>query len=149
MRTVPIHAAATARGRPGRGCPLPLWRTRLPTDISEAELAAVTRAVSSAAILHERRWPAARSGDAAAAVAVAVGRLRGPGPEGAVSDLVMSNLLLVARRDGDPAARMVLSHALRALARRRGRGAGLVRLADAWSRRPAGGPRRNHQRRGR
>ncbi|SFU97688.1 hypothetical protein SAMN02799643_03610 [Methylobacterium sp. UNCCL125] len=121
--------------RPPRRCPLTLWRTREPSEIAAAEVAALAGAVAATAILHERRWPAARAGDPAAAVAVAIDRIHRHGPEGPVADVVMGNLLVLAHRDGDPTAGVVLSHALRALARSRPGRAELPRFAQAWTRR--------------
>ena len=132
---------------PPRGCPLTLWRTRAPPEIAKSDVTALAGAVAATAILHERRWPAARAGDPAAAAAVAIDRIRHHGPEGPLADLVMGNLLVLAHRDGDPTAGVVLSHALRALSRSRPGHGELARIARAWTARSgrAARPRRGRR----
>lgn len=152
MRTPPIrrdaHRERTRPTRRPRACPLPLWRTRHPSAITAAETGMLADAISATAILHERRWPAARAGDSAAAAAVAIDRIHRQGPEGPLSDLIMGNLVVLARRDGDATARVILAHALRSLARRHPERGDLHRIADGWaghrggSRRGASGGRR-------
>ena len=103
------------RREPPRGCdPLALWRTvRLP-DIEAAAIQRVRRALAGEVCLHHRSWPAARRGEAAAAIAVALDLTRGIEPDPAVMDLALSTVLVVAWR-GDPAARTVLAHVLAGL----------------------------------
>ena len=134
---------ARRRGR-GRACALPLWRTREPGRIGRGAVTDIARAVGSTAILHERRWGAAKDGDAAAAAAMAIDRLRRHGPVGPIVDLVMGNLVVLAKRDGDPTAPVIIAHALRALARREADGGRLADLAEAW----AGPSRRERSRAG-
>ncbi|SFM32751.1 hypothetical protein [Methylobacterium pseudosasicola] len=137
MRTpISRRGARPARARPaprGRACPLPLWRTLDPSDITEEDVTALARAVAATAILHERRWPAARAGDPATAAAVAIDRIHRHEPEGPVFDVVMGNLVVIARRRGDQTARVVLAHALRSLARRHPRRPDLRRIAERWA----------------
>jgi len=137
MRTpISRRGARPARARSARRrrtCPLPLWRTRDPSDITEEDVTALARVVAATAILHERRWPAAQAGDPATAAAVAIDRIHRRDPEGPVFDVVMGNLVVIARRAGDPTARVVLAHALRSLARRRRGKADLLRIAEGWA----------------
>ena len=84
----------------------------------------------------DRRWRAAVGGDAAAAVAIAIRFLHHHDNGTAARDLVMSNLLVHAL-DGDPAAAVVLAHALVILSRDRPDAVELVTLSAQWGRRPA------------
>ncbi|MEE7493297.1 hypothetical protein [Methylobacterium oryzae] len=146
MRTPPIRRDTrrerTHPTRRTRACPLPLWRTRGPSAITAAEVRVLADAISATAILHEPRWPAARAGDSAAAAAVAIDRIHRQGPEGPLADLVMGNLVVLARRDGDATARVILAHALRSLARRYPGRTDLHRIADGWAGRHGGACRR-------
>lgn len=131
------RAARRGNGSPGRSagrCPLALWRSREPARIGAGDVADLARAVAATAIPRERRWAAAKGGDAAASAAVAIDRLVRHGPVGPLADAVMGNLVLLARRDGDATAPVILAHALRSLSRREGAGSRLSGLADAWSR---------------
>lgn len=143
MRSITIPMGRSGRRRGSSRQALALWRTRGPSGIGAADVSALAEAVAGTAILRERRWPAARAGEPAAAAAVGIARLRGGRLGGPLDDLVMSNLVVLACRDGDPTARVVLAHALRALARRRPERAGLSLLADAWAGPFPAGVRRN------
>ncbi|WP_345821825.1 hypothetical protein ABC766_08565 [Methylobacterium fujisawaense] len=98
------------RRNASREChPLALWRTvRLP-DIGAEAINRVRRALAGDVCLHHRSWPAARRGDAAAAIAVTLDLARGRAPDPAVTDLALSAVLLAAW-GGDAAARVVLGH---------------------------------------
>ncbi len=113
--------------------PLAAWRTRAPGELGRLEETALARLLAAISLLGEPRWPAARSGDAAAAAAIAIRHVRSCGADSSASDLVMVNLLLLAER-GDPTAPAVIAYALRALARRRAGDRGLLRLAARWAR---------------
>lgn len=135
--------AADASGRPVRerrrrsrraGDPMALWRTTEPARISSADVERIAGCIARTEILHERRWGMARTGDAAAAVAIAIdhlARLRDGSP---LSDLILGNLVVLARR-GDSTAPMILAHALRTLGRIDPANSDLPRLAACWSRR--------------
>lgn len=141
-----MDTPSTRRPRPAgrrRACPLPLWRTRDPADITASEVSALADALSTVAILRERRWPAARAGDPAAAAAVAIDRIRRHGPEGPLADVVMGNLVVLAHRDASPTARLVLALALRSLARLHPGRTDLDRIAEGWARQPRPRPRRH------
>jgi len=128
-----------ARRGAGRGCPLQLWRERDPSGIAPDDVAALERALASIAILDDRGWPAARAGDPAAAAAAAIGGIRRGRLEEPLADIVMGNLVLLARK-GDATAPMLLAHALGTLARRHPGRPRLARLAAAWAgRRSTGG----------
>lgn len=103
------------RREPARGDdPLALWRTvRLP-NIEASAIREVRRALGRGVCLHHRSWLAARRGEAAAAIAVALDLTRGTEPDPAVVDLALSTVLVVAWR-GDAAARTVLAHVLAGL----------------------------------
>lgn len=116
--------------RAGAG-PLVAWRTRLPGSLDPGEAAALGRLLAATCILGEPRWRDARSGDRAAAVALAIRHARAFGSDTAASDLVMANLLLLAE-GGDATAPVVMAYGLRALARRRPGDRCLVRLANEW-----------------
>lgn len=121
------HTLDRPRMRRGasREChPLALWRTvRLP-DIEAEAIHRVRRALAGGVCLHHRSWPAARRGEAAAAIAVTLDLARDRAPDPAVTDLALSAVLLAAW-GGDAAARVVLAH---------------VR-AGPGARRPVAGPR--------
>lgn len=116
-----------------RACPLPLWRTQYPFAITKAEVGALANAISAISILHDHRWPAARAGDPAAAAAVAIDLIHRQGPEGPLADVVMGNLVVLAHRDGNPTARVILAHALRSLAHLRPERSDLRGIADGWT----------------
>lgn len=146
---VPSPAAARRRGRHHdtsrrvrrlRGadatCPLALWRTRDPARISTAEVLRLARTVACTEILHERRWRAARAGDAAAAAAVAIDHLHRRTVRTPLTDLILGNLVVLALR-GDPTAAVVIAHALRTFGRLDPGGAALVGLSGRWRNLPA------------
>ena len=121
--------------------PAAAWRTHAPGALGPSEAAELARMVASASILGEPLWLSARTGDAAAAVAVAIRHVRSCGADSTASDLVMGNLLLMAER-GAASAPPVLAFALRALARRRAGDRRLSRLAALWNRPGERQPRR-------
>ncbi|WP_447679844.1 hypothetical protein [Methylobacterium mesophilicum] len=145
---IPIRRRAWVgrKRRPGVG-PLVLWRTRTPEAVSPDELNALQRALPTLAILGDRRWPAARAGDPAAAAAAAIERIGRDGPVGIPADIVLSNLFLVAL-GGDATARLVLAHAIRRLSRRRPELTNLPRIARAWAYRQRVGARQPRTARG-
>ena len=141
MRKLQRDQAAASRPRGQRPCPLPLWRTREPARIAPGEVVDLAGVLASTAILRERRWPAARAGDPAAAVAVAIDQIRRRGPDGPLADVIMGNLALLALR-GEPTSRVVLGLAIRALARLHPERQDLPGLGAAWTgRSPANGGR--------
>ncbi|MCJ2054097.1 hypothetical protein [Methylobacterium sp. J-070] len=115
--------------------PLTLWRTVRLHDIAAVSLAEVRRALSGAVLVHHRAWPAARRGDAAAAIAVTLDLTRGLKPSAAVVDLALSSVLVPAWL-GDPAAEAVLAHVLAALPPLRARPGGAGRRRPTRPRPP-------------
>lgn len=93
---------------------LALWRTERLPDIELSAIREVRRALAGGVCLHHRAWPAARRGEAAAAIAVALDLARRAEPDPAVVDLALSTVLVAAWR-GDAAARTVLAHVLAGL----------------------------------
>lgn len=100
--------------RSGQGATLALWRSVHLPDIDAAAILDVRRALAGPLALPHRCWPAARRGDAAAAIRVTLDLIRGPDPGATVVDLALSSVLVAAWR-GDPAAETVLAHVLAAL----------------------------------
>lgn len=121
--------------------PLTLWRTTDRARISRADVGRLARRLAVTEILHERRWPRARAGDAAAATAIAIDHLRGLREANRISDLVLGNLVVLAMR-GDATAPVILAHALRTIGRFDPTNPALLRLADCWSRGVPRHPRR-------
>ena len=133
---LPVRTSTRRRSKPGSDNPLAVWRTMEPERISDSQIARLAKRISAIEILHERRWAAARNGDAAAAVAIAVDHLhRRTGPT-QLADVILGNLVLLAVR-GDATAPLIIGHALRALGRQDPANANLPRLAQLWSRRPS------------
>lgn len=99
------------REPPAGSHPLALWRTARLPDIEASAIREVRRALAGGVCLHHRSWPAARRGEAAAAIAVALDLTRGAEPDPLVVDLALSTVLVVAWR-GDAAARTILAHVL-------------------------------------
>ncbi len=114
--------------------PLSVWRRRDPASLTGNDLSRLLRLVGSTAMWGEPRWTAARRGDPAAAIAVALDHVRRCGADSTASDLAMCNLVLLAAA-GDATAPVVIAHALAALARRRPGDAALPALAAGWIRR--------------
>ncbi|MFC6747628.1 hypothetical protein ACFQFG_26025 [Methylobacterium persicinum] len=82
-----------------RGChPLALWRTEPLPNIAAAAIQEVRRALAGGVCLHHKSWPAARRGEAAAAIAVTLDLTRGTEPDPAVVDLALSAVLVAAWR---------------------------------------------------
>lgn len=94
--------------------PLALWRSERLAGIDASSIREVRRILAGRISLHHRSWPAARRGDAAAAIAVTLDMTRGPAPDLAVVDLALSAVLVAAWR-GDAAAATVLTHVRAAL----------------------------------
>lgn len=113
-----------------------IWRSRPRRDIGPGSIDAIRAVLAGPLGIHDRRWRAAVGGDAAAAVAIAIRFLHHHDNGTAARDLVMSNLLVHAL-DGDPAAAVVLAHALVILSRDRPDAVELVTLSAQWGRRPA------------
>lgn len=113
---------------PGGPDTLSLWKTHGPGSLGMTEAEDLARAIRGSAILRDPHWPAARSGESAAAVAAAIARIRSGRLEGPAAGLVMGNLLLLASR-GDPAAALVLGHGVRMAWRPRRAGAASKRAA--------------------
>lgn len=113
---------------------LALWRTAGPDEIDDATVDALRSSLMRCSVsLHDRRWPEAARGTAAAAVGIAVDRVHeGSAPDGVAADLAMSALLPHAHR-GDPAATLVLSYALQALGRARPDRGRAAALARSWA----------------
>jgi hypothetical protein len=132
---MPARTYARRRPKPRSGTPLTLWRTTEPARITSSQVAQLAKRVAATEILHERRWNAARNGDAAAAVAVAMDHLHRRGGRTSLTDVIVGNLVLLALR-GDATAPVVIAHALHALGRLDPVDADLPRLARLWSRRP-------------
>ena len=111
----PLDRTSRRRG-PSRRCdPLALWRTERLPDIGGPAIREVRRALAGGVCLHHRSWPAARRGEAAAAIAVTLDLTRGTEPDPAVVDLALSTVLVAAWME-DAAARTVLAHVLAGLA---------------------------------
>jgi len=104
---------STPQDREPAACRLPLatWRSEQLPAIGASAISAVRRALAGRVCLHHRCWPAARRGDAAAAIAVALDLTRVPAVHPAVVDLALSAVLVAAWR-GDAAAETVLAHVL-------------------------------------
>lgn len=102
------------REPPAGSHPLALWRTARLPDIEASAIREVRRALAGGVCLHHRSWPAARRGEAAAAIAVTLDLARRAEPDPAVVDLALSTVLVAAWR-GDAAARTVLAHVLAGL----------------------------------
>lgn len=117
---------------------LALWRTAEPQRITAGEVARLARMISVTGMPHERRWDAARSGDASVAVAVAIDHLHRRSAPTPLTDIVVGNLLVPAK-SGDAAAALVIGHALLMLARFDPSNPDLLRLAALWARRPFSG----------
>lgn len=132
MRTRRRDETSASPPRRPLPCPLSLWRTREPTRIRTDEATGLAAALAADSISGDPRWAAARAGDPAAAVAVAIDQIRQGQLEGPRADLVMGNLVLLALA-GDPTARVVLDHGLRALAREHPGRQRLPRLRAAWA----------------
>lgn len=136
--TAPTRAALRRRSDAG---PMAAWRTCAPGRLRSGDAARIERLLATTSILREPQWEAARAGDTAAAVAVAIRQVRSCRADSASADLALSNLLLVAER-GAAGAGPVMDLALRTLARRRAGDRRLMRLAALWAR-----PRRRVPRR--
>lgn len=131
--SIPLDTAA------GRTCsnassPLTLWRTTSPDALPPEALEAVDATLSALRVPHGPGWAAARAGDTAAAVAVALRKLPGPGEASWLADAAMSQLLVLAAQ-GDPTAATVLTHGRNRLLRRR-EVIGIPGLAERCARRP-------------
>lgn len=124
------------RTRPKAVPALAAWRTLDPDAVRPRTLRSVRTALHGTVQMHDRRWPAARAGNAAAAVGVALRFLAEFEPDGPDADLVMSALLVCAA-EGDPAAACVLAHALRGLSHGRPDGADLLARGRLWAERRA------------
>ena len=114
---------------------LAIWRSATPEEIGAAALDAIRASLLSGPVrLLHPRWPAAARGDAAAAVGIAVDNLHDvAGSAGAATDLAMTALLPHAC-GGNPAAALVMAHALAALAHS-GPEPHAARVAEAWAKR--------------
>jgi hypothetical protein len=137
LRRTDRTAVPTRRRKRPRHPPgglLAAWRTRPPGSVTRREAGRIAALLAATEILHEPRWRAARNGDAAAAAAVAIDRLRRSDFGSRPVDAVMSNLLVLAVR-GDATAPVILAHALAASARLAPADATLARLAGQWRRR--------------
>lgn len=112
---------------------LVLWRTLPPNRIDAGRLSAVHHFLLSGPVrLMDRRWPAAARGDAAFAVGLAVDCVHHAfEPTTIVADLAMTAVLPHARA-GNPAAVLVMAHALAALARAQGCDRART-LSEAWA----------------
>jgi hypothetical protein len=90
-----------------------LWRKKAAEQLDASDLFAIRDLLKKAILLNDPKWPEARNGSAADAIAVAVATW----PVRAVTqrtDLVMTALLCAAM-EGSAAAAVVLSHVLRQL----------------------------------
>jgi len=105
--------ASRSRGSTRICRPLALWRSERLPNIEAAAILEVRRELAGRVSLLHRAWPAARRGDAAAAIAAALDLTRGTTPHPAVMDLAVSALLVAAWR-GNAAAETVLAHVLAA-----------------------------------
>jgi hypothetical protein len=104
------------------------WRIK-PADVfSDDDLAELDRAIERGPAFLHARWPAARRGDAAAAIGVAMDTCRAMSVPRRTTDVVMTAVLLNAVRD-DSASRIVMCHVLRRIAARN-RAYGTV--AQSW-----------------
>lgn len=117
-------------------CPLALWRTREPARISSAEVMRLAKVVAGTEILHERRWKAARAGDAAMAAAIAIDHLHRRPSRTRLTDVILGNLVVLSF-GGDATAGVVIAHALRTLGRLDRSEPALSRLAGLWGAVPA------------
>ncbi|KQO59652.1 MULTISPECIES: hypothetical protein [unclassified Methylobacterium] len=117
-------------------CPLTLWRTQDPARISPAEVLRLAKLVATIEILHERRWKAARTGDAAAAAAVAIDHLHGRASRTRLTDVILGNLVVRAF-GGDATAGVIIAHALETLGRLDPSDPAPTQLARRWRAAPA------------
>jgi hypothetical protein len=91
--------------------PVALWRTLAETDFDQAIKTEVSAALKKRCPLNCKRWRAALRGDAPAAIDLALEVLSDDARHDHL-DFCMTAVLVCAL-DGNPAARLVLSHALR------------------------------------
>jgi ABC-type protease/lipase transport system fused ATPase/permease subunit len=129
------HGSPRARRRKA-ACPLTLWRTRDPARISPAEVLRLAKLLAAIEILHERRWKAARTGDAAAAAAVAMDHLHGRASRTRLTDVILGNLVVLAF-GGDATAGVIIAHALETFGRLDPTDPALTQLARRWGAAPA------------
>lgn len=120
------------RRRTWRPAPVPLsaWRRLPPASLRRHE-AELRRTLDRVAVLGEPRWRLALDGDGAAAAALGIEAIRGPGLGRPRADLVMGAVALRGLA-GDPTAALVVAHGLARLARRRRASARLLDLSRAW-----------------
>ena len=141
---IPIHGAEesriTHRHRRRTRDVLTLWRTTERDRISAADVAHLADRLVATEISQERRWHAARGGDAAVAVAVAIDHLHRRTSTTPLTDLIVGSLLPLAKA-GDATAALLVGHALRTLARLDPSDPTPIHLAPLWDRRPIDGRR--------
>jgi len=90
--------------------PLAWWRTVPPSRLGATHRYALRRSLSQIAILGQPGWQRAVAGDAAEAIGIALPLILS-GESGSRLDIVMSAVLLCALQ-GNPAAALLLAHAL-------------------------------------
>lgn len=115
---------------------LALWRTLPPDAFTHVVVTELDLLLAPTALLHAPRWQAARRGDAAAAISLALAALPLT-PITARTDLVMTALCLCAL-NGSAAATLVLAHVLRRLGDPH-----QGQLASTWLAHPQRLPRRH------
>lgn len=86
------------------------WRTTPPSRLDATHRYALRRSLSQIAVLGEPGWQRAVAGDAAEAIGIAL-PIIASGESGSRLDIVMSAVLLCALQ-GNPAAALLLAHAL-------------------------------------
>lgn len=130
---------------------LAAWRSGNLGALRPCEAVALERMLRKTGLLREPRWRAALQGDAAAAVAIALDHVRKRAGGGTTTDLVMSNLLVLAVK-GDATASTVIAHVVGMLARRENPGLGTMpgnAFRRVRGRRPVGCRHPNVKRRAR
>lgn len=86
------------------------WRTTPPNRFDASHRYALRQSLSQIVVLGEPRWQRAVAGDAAEAIGIALPLIHS-GESGSRLDIVMSAVLLCALQ-GNPAAALLLAHAL-------------------------------------
>ena len=93
-----------------KASPLAWWRTAPPSRLDASHCDTLGQSLSQIAVLGEPGWRRAVAGDAAEAIGIALPLIHS-GESGSRLDIVMSAVLLCALQ-GNPAAALLLAHAL-------------------------------------
>src|SRR5664279_4863247 len=101
-----------ADSKPLPSSTLSIWRTLPPTAISQGALSSVRQEVAHLIEIGGPTWAGAGTGNAAAAITLALGAMRRRETQPPHFDVLMSAVLICAA-NGNSAAGLVLAHALR------------------------------------